>query len=31
MSVWNYILHTLYLLHVSTIHVAIFKEVLYKG
>jgi hypothetical protein len=29
--VCEYIIHTVYYLHVSAIHVAIFREVLYKG
>jgi hypothetical protein len=30
-SVWNYSIHTIYLLRVSTTNVAIFKEGHYKG
>jgi hypothetical protein len=29
-SVWKYITHTVYLLHVSATHVVIFREVHYK-
>ena len=30
-SVWKYVIHTVYLLHVSATHVTIFKEVHYNG
>jgi hypothetical protein len=30
-SVWKFIIHTLYLLHVSATHVAIYSDLHYKG
>jgi len=31
LSVWECMIHTVYLLHVSVIHMAIFREVHYRG